>query len=146
MMKGTVQSNHIPVNNYELQVQGLPAILFTTISGLEQETEAVDLPDRTKASGGNVKQFEIAATSFEHHIAETAALEAWRQEGKDPVSPNYKKTATLIKRGIEGTVDSTRVLTGIWIMKRKDADLDLANEGEPAMIEWTFSVDDAETL
>jgi len=145
-MKGAVQQNHIPVNNYELKIQGQPVFLFTKISGLDQETESVDLPDRTVASGGNVKAFEITAESFEHHAVETDALEAWRQEGKDNVTRTYKKTGTLIKRAIDGTVQSSRILTGVWVKKRKDADLDLANEGEPAMIEWTLSVDDAQTL
>ena len=35
VMQGTVQPGHIPVNNYELIVVGLPPIVFSTISGLE---------------------------------------------------------------------------------------------------------------
>jgi len=146
VMKGSVQPNHIPVNNYELIVVGLPKILFTTIAGLEEETEQVDLPDRTKASGGNSTPVEFAATSFEHHTTELAALEFWRNEGLDPVSALYKKVGTLIKRGINGNVVTTRTLIGLWITKRKDADLDLANEGEPAMIEWTMSADKLESV
>lgn len=142
VMKGSVQPNHIPVNNYELIIVGLPKILFVTVSGLEEETESVDLPDRTKASGGNSTPVEFTATSFEHHIIELAALEAWRLEGKGNVSPLYKKVATLIKRGIDGKVVTTRTLIGLWNKKRKDADLDLANEGEPAMVEWTLSADE----
>lgn len=141
VMKGSVQPNHIPVNNYELIIAGIPKILLVTLAGLEDETEAVDLPDRTKASGGNAKPLEFAGTTFEHHTIELAALELWRLEAVDPVTPLYKKVGTLIKRGIEGNVVTTRTLTGLWIMKRKDADLDLANEGDPAMIEWTFSAD-----
>lgn len=145
-MKGSVEPNHIPVNNYELIVVGLPKILFTTISGLEEETESVDLPDRTSASGGNSKPVEFTATSFEHHTVELAALEAWRREALDPVSALYKKVGTLIKRGIEGNIVSTRTLIGLWVQKRKDADLDLANEGDPAMIEWTMKTDKLESV
>lgn len=142
VMKGSVQTNHIPVNNYELLVVGIPPILFTEISGLEQETESVDLPDRTQATGGNVKGVEFTAKMFEHHTVERAALELWRLEAVDPVTPTYKKVGTLIKRGIEGNVASTRSLVGLWIKKRTDSDLDLANEGDPAMIEYTFWADD----
>lgn len=142
VMKGSVQPNHIPVNNYELIVVGLPKILFTTLSGLEEETEAVDLPDRTKASGGNSTPAEFTGTTFEHHTVELAALELWRLEGKGNVSPLYKKVGTLVKRGIDGNVVTTRTVIGLWITKRKDADLDLANEGEPAMVEWSFSADE----
>lgn len=146
VLKGSVQPGHIPVNNYELIVIGLPAILFTQVSGLEQETQTVDLPDRTKASGGNEPAVEFTALSFEHHRVEVAGLEFWRREGQDPVSQNYKKIGTLIKKNIHGAISSTRTLIGLWIIKRKDPDLDLANEGEPAMIEWTFSADKVESI
>jgi hypothetical protein len=141
VMQGTVQPRHIPVNNYELLVNGLPPIVFSEISGFEDETEAVDLPDRTKASGGNKKPVEFTAMSFEHHASERAALEAWFKEGRDPVTPTYKKVGTLIKRNIGGVVATTNTLSGLWITKKKGPDLDMANEGEPAMIEWTFSAD-----
>jgi len=143
-MKGSVQTNHIPVNNFELIVVGLPPILFTEISGLEDETQAVDLPDRTKASGGNdTGAKEFTGMMFEHHTVERAALELWFKQGRDPVDPLYKKIGTLIKRNIAGEVASTQTMTGLWITKKKNPDLDMANEGEPAMIEWTFSADSA---
>ena len=146
VMKGTVLPNHIPVNNYELIVVGLPPIVFSQISGLEEETQSVDMPDRTKVSGGNTTPVEFTGMTFEHHTTELAALELWRLEGVDPVSPLYKKVGTLIKRSLDGAVASTRTLLGIWITKRKDADLDMANDGEPAMIEWTFSSDKVESI
>lgn len=146
VMKGAVQAGHIPVNNYELLIVGMPPILFTEISGLEQETEAVNLPDRTVASGGNEKPTEFTAQMFEHHTVELAALEIWRREGIDPVTPTYKKVGTLIKRNIHGEIKSTRTLIGLWIKKRSDSDLELSNEGEPAMVEWTFSTDKIESV
>ena len=146
VMKGSVQPGHIPLNNYELIIIGMPPILFTEVSGLEQETETTDLPDRTVASGGNVKATEFTAMSFEHHSIELAALELWRREGVDPVSPTYKKIGTLIKKNIHGEIASTRTITGVFIKKRTDPDMELANEGEPSLIEWTFSVDNVESI
>lgn len=145
-LQGTVQSGHIPVNNYELIIVGLPPIVFTKLSGFEVENEAVDLPDRTKASGGNRKPIEFTGMTFEHHTAERAALEFWFQEGKDPVSPTYKKVGTLIKRDIHGRVASTNSMLGLWITKKKTPDLDHANEGEPALVEWTFSADNVQPI
>ena len=145
-MKGSVQPNHIPVNNYELIVVGLPGILFTEISGLEDETESTQMPDRTVVSGGNVLPTEFTAMMFEHHTVERAALELWLKEGRDPVSPLYKKIGTLIKRTIGGQIGSTKTLTGLWVKKSSGADLELANEGEPAMIEWTFSTDSVQPV
>ena len=141
-MKGSVLPNHIPVNNYELIVVGLPKLFFTQISGLEQETQSVDMPDRTVVSGGNKTAVEFTGMIFEHHTVELAAMEVWRNQGVDPVDPAYKKIGTLIKRRIDGSVGTTRTLTGLWIKNRSDSDLDLANEGEPAMVEYTFSCDD----
>jgi len=141
VMKGTIQENHIPVNNYELIIPTLPTIVFTEISGLEEETQSVDMPDRTKVSGGNSTPVEFTAMSNEHHTTELAALETWRIQAIGNVNPTYKKVGTLIKRRIDGTVGTTRTLLGLWITKRKDADLDMNNEGESALVEWTFSVD-----
>ncbi len=141
VMKGTVQSAHIPINNYELIVVGLPPIVFTKITGLEVETEKTDLPDRTVASGGNEKPSEIVGTTMQHHTVELAALELWRKQGVDPVDPLYKKVGTLIQRDITGKIRLSRSLVGIWITKRKDADLDMEDEGKPATCDWTFSID-----
>lgn len=144
VMKGSVKPNHIPVNNFELIVIGLPPILFTEISGLEDETQTVDLPDRTKASGGNdTGAKEFTGSMFEHHTVERAAMELWFKQGRDPVDPLYKKAGTLIKRDISGAVASTTTLVGLWVTKKGTPDLDLANEGDPAMLEWTFSADSA---
>ena len=104
------------------------------------------MPDRTKVSGGNSTPVEFTAMSNEHHITELAALEAWRIEAIGNVNPTYKKVGTLIKRRIDGTVGTTRTLLGLWITKRKDADLDMNNEGESALIEWTFSADKIESI
>lgn len=141
VMRGSVQPGHIPVNNFELLVVGLPPIVFTTISGLEDETEAIALPDRTMASGGNSKPVEFTGTTFEHHTAERASLELWLRQGRDPVDPLYRKVGTLIKRDIHGNVASTTSMTGLWIKKKETSELDMSNEGEPAMITWTFSAD-----
>ena len=57
-LQGLVQADHVPVNNYQLTITGsgnFPAntvIFFVEVSGIELETQSVDLPDRTKASGG----------------------------------------------------------------------------------------------
>jgi len=143
VMKGSVQPNHAPKNNFELIVVGLPPILFTEVGGIENEIEFVDMPDRTQASGGNTKGSEFPVKLFEHHTVERAAMDLWFAEGKDPVNPTYKKVGTLIKRGIDGSVVSTQTLIGLCIKKRKTDDLDLANEGEPAMVEYTMWADDA---
>lgn len=141
VLKGAVQPNHIPVNNYELQVEGLGVtVLFTSIGGLEEELETATMPDRTVVSGGNVKATESDFVMFEHHAAELAAMRGWFAEAKRG-DPNHKKVGTLIKRAIDGSVATTRALSGMFPKKQAGSDLELDNEGEPAMVTWTMSID-----
>ncbi len=76
-----------------------------------------------------------------HHLLEQAALELWFKEGQDPVAPTYKKVGTLIMKSLSNQRLRTFSLVGIWCQKRATPELDMANEGEPAMIEYTFFVD-----
>lgn len=111
------------------------------ISGLELEIQAVDLPDRTKATGGQILPQEWTAKTMMHHDIERAALEAWMQEARDPVTTTYKKTGSLAHKNLSGVNNGVWQIGGIWISKRKLPDLEKANDGEPAMIEWTFNSD-----
>ena len=141
-MKNILLPDHIPVNNFELFVVGSPGpIKFVNVSGLEQELETVDLPDRTKASGGNLKAVEFTATHPKHHTVEDLFLEAWLAEGK-LVSSTYKKAGSLIVKSISGLVIRGYTLLNLFVSKRNTPDLDMANEGELFLTEWTFMADD----
>lgn len=140
-MKGTIRPNHIPVNKFQLLVLGLPPLTPIAISGIEEELEAVDLPDRTRASGGNTKPFEFTITIPMHHTIEQAAMERWYRDSRDPVLPNYKKTATLLCAPIGPGTPRTYQLVGLFPRMRKLPDLEMANEGEMASVEWTLSCD-----
>ncbi len=141
-MKGAIEPNHIPVNNYELLIIGLPSFTAVEISGLEDELQTVELPDRTVASGGNRGPSEFTMMLPMHHTAEQLAAEAWYQEAQDPVLPTYKKIGTLVLKAITGEVARVYALTGAFIKKRTTPDLELNNDGEQANVEWTVSVDD----
>jgi len=141
-LKGIIQPDHASLNQFELFVVGLPRIVFITVSGISEELQIVDMPDRTKASGGQTNPVEFTAQTMMHHLVERLALEAWYKEGQDPVTSTYKKVATLINKSIQGNVKATFTLPGCFIYQRNLPDYDKANEGEPAMIEWGFSADD----
>lgn len=141
-MKGVLQPDHIPLNKYELRIRDLPSITFITISGLEEELETTDLPDRTAASGGDTKPVEFTGTMPLHHLTEMQAMEEWFQDSQDPVAPNYKKTGTLVLTSITGLVRKTFLILGMFPCKRKTGDLEMANEGELHVVEWTFKGDD----
>jgi hypothetical protein len=141
-IKGAIDADHIPLNKYKLVVVGLPEITFTKVSGMEVELEAVDLPDRTRASGGQTKAVEFTATVPLHHVTEMAAMELWFTQSQDPVAPGYKKAATLQRTSVSGAIIAQRSLVGVFPTKRKDPDNEMANEGELAEVEWTLSVDE----
>ena len=140
-MKGSIKPNHIPVNKYQFLVVGLPPLTPTEISGMEETLQAVDLPDRTKASGGNTVPVEFTIMLPAHHKIEQAAMELWFRESQDSVSPTYKKPATLLMNPIGSGLPLVRQLLGVFPTKRKDPDLDMANDGELAKVEWTLSAD-----
>jgi hypothetical protein len=141
-IKGAIQPNHIPVNKYRFLVVGLPPLTPTKIDGIEEELEAVDLPDRTRASGGNTKPVEFSLMLPAHHAVEQAAMEAWFKSSQDPVLPGYKKAATLLITPINGGAPKPRTLVGVFPTKRKDPDLEMKNEGDMAEVQWTLSADD----
>lgn len=140
-MKGTIKSDHASTAKYALAIIGLPPLTVTKVGGLTEETTAVDLPDRTKASGGDTNPSELTVSIPGHHLVEQAAMELWFAEGKDPVSPTYKKAGALIIKTPGGKIARTFSLLGVWVMKRATPDLEMKGDGEEADIEWTLSVD-----
>ena len=145
-MKGEIASDHMPVNKYTFLVIGLIPITATEVSGIEDELETTELPDRTVASGGNRKATEFTVMVPLHHLPEQAALEVWFRESQDPVSPTYKKPVTLTHESLSGNKSRTFSLVGVFPKKRKMPDLEMMNEGEMAQTEWTFSADDVMPL
>lgn len=141
-MKGEILADHMPVNKYTLQVVGLIPITAVELSGIEDELETTELPDRTVASGGNRKATEFTMMVPAHHSAEQAALELWFRESQDPISPTYKKPCTLTLESISGNSTRGYTLSGVFPKGRNTPDLERANEGEMANIEWVMSVDD----
>jgi len=141
-VKGEILADHMPVNKYTLQVVGLIPITAVELSGIEDELETTELPDRTVASGGNRKATEFTMMVPAHHTAEQAALELWFRESQDPVSPTYKKPCTLTLESISGNATRGYTLSGVFPKGRNTPDLEKANEGEMASIEWVMSVDD----
>ena len=140
-LKGAIQPDHIPSNKYVLAVIGLIPFTFTQISGFPDETDVVDLPDRTKASGGQQKAFEFTAMIPAHHTAEVAALDVWLQEGRDPVTPTYKKPCTYTMQSGSGRILRQSSLLGVWLSGKKHPEMSMENEGEMAVFEYTFQVD-----
>lgn len=139
---GKINATHVPINKYKLSIATIADIIFTKVSGIEQEVPGTILPDRSRATGGEPQPFELVCELPLHHATSVAALEAWFTSCKDPVTADYKKTGTMEYYNISATVSQTYTLSGMWITKLKYPDTDMSNEeGEMAVVEVTFSVD-----
>ena len=137
-MKHVLLPDHMPVNKYELAVAGIPTITFTTVGALEEELDKIDLPDRTAASGGRAKPVEFDVKVPMHHVEEIAAMEAWYEEGQDPVSPGYQKTGALSNLSLSGLSRFMTTLYKLWVFKRATPELDMNNDGD--MAEKTYTM------
>ena len=141
-LKGLIDPDHIPVNKYELAVIGLTAnVVFTKISGMEIDVGVVELPDRTKASGGQLNTAQITVEVPMHHAPQIAAMELWFQEGQDPVVITYKKAATLTHFSGTGEISKNYSMLGVWCSKRKLPDLSFEDAGAMAVAEYTLEID-----
>lgn len=141
-LKGQINPDHIAKNRYEILFEGLPPLHPTTVSGLEEETDNVELPDQTRVTGGGSKPLDVTVAIPAHHTVEIAAMELWLREARGQVSPTYKKQGTLIMKSITGTNFRSYTLNGCWIMKRLTPDLEMSNDGEEVDIEYTVSIDE----
>ena len=142
-MKGAIQANHIPKNKARFTVAGITTqFTFTTISEINNETETVELPDRTVASGGQDKSVEFTATLPMHHDAEIGAMRAWRSQARDPVHPAYKKSGTLIMERIGGGLPRMFLLKGCFPNIDGIPGYEMANEGEMQVMTYTFKADE----
>lgn len=147
-MKGTIQEDHIPLNKFILSVSGIGVdLIFTTVSGIEEELDAVDMPDRTKATGGRTQAVEFTAMLPLHHEVEQAAMEEWfnqtHGDGREPnVDLAYKRTGTLRLPSISGAIQVSFTLDELFPTKRALPDFEMDNEGEMAQVEWTFVASD----
>lgn len=142
-IKGKIKPDHIPVNKYMLILETLPLIMtLTNIGAIEEDLDRVDLPDRTRASGGNTKAIETTIKQPMHHSAEVAQMEGWFEECQDPVSINYKKVGSLLGISLSGETIRSYALDGVFLTKRALPEWSMENEGDMAEIEWGLSIDD----
>ena len=140
-LKFVIQPDPVLINNFRLDIVGLPSITFTAVGALEQETDKVELPDRTTTSGGRDKPGEAEISVPAHHAVEIAAMNAWRQEAKDPISPLFKKVGTLTAWGGALTTQLVKTIMGAWLSKDGTPDFEMTDDGEMAVIKYTLCWD-----
>lgn len=144
-IKGVILPDYLPQNKATLIVPdlGVP-ITVLQISGLEDELDTAELPDRTNGSGGRKKQVEFDVTIPAHHAVEVAAMEAWFKLGQDPVQIIHKKICSIELESQSKLQRGTIALAGAFISKRALPDFDLDNDGEMTTITYTIKADHAD--
>lgn len=141
MLKGKIQPNHIPLNRYDLVIVGGPPLTVVTCSGIEEELEVVEMPDRTVASGGNTKPVEFTIGIPTHHAVEIAFMELWFADSIGQ-KPGHKKSGALIMKAVSDIAPGkTHTIMSALVSKRKLPDLEMANEGELSVTEYTIRAD-----
>ena len=141
-IKSVLLPDIVQVNKYQLLIVGMPPMTFTAISGIEEELDTVELPDRTVASGGRTKPVEFDVTQPAHHIIERLAMESWFSMCKDPVLPLHKRVATLLLFSQTNLMQVSYMLMGLFPSKRGLPDLEMENEGEMGTLVWTMKADE----
>ena len=142
MLKHVLLPDHVPVNKWKLKVLGLIPLTFVKQSGIEEAIKRVELPDGTASSGGRTDPFDFEVEIPMHHTLERVAMEGWYTEGKDPVSPTYKKTGTLTHFSNSRLTTVSYTIYQMWLFNRTLPDLDLENDGELATVKFNASGDD----
>lgn len=143
-MLGKMNTDHMSVNNYHIEVVGAFAFYAVTASGVEQEAVTIELPDRTVVAAGVKKATEFTISIPMHHQDEQLSMETWWKSCQDPVAPDYKKEIVIQHQAVGGETIRQYTLSGAFPTKRKLPDLDLSDDGELAVVEWTLSVDDVD--
>lgn len=139
-MKGRIDEDHIPINRFQMFVIGTIAPFFTAVSltGMEEELEVEELPDRTVSSMGRTGPVEFSMSIPMHHRQEQAAMELWFQESRDPILPTYKKPAVLSHTSISGANTVSYVFLDLFPFKRSLPSLEMGSDGEMAVVTWHF--------
>lgn len=143
-IKGIISPDHVQLNKFDLRVIGLPPLVITAISGIEEELDMSDLPDRTKATGGRVKPVEFDITIPAHEIQSQISMESWYGETQDPVTPTHKKIGTLILFTQSNFPLRSFTLVGMMPRGRNLPDFEMENDGEMADVVWPMSADQIE--
>ncbi len=145
--KGTIQQDHLPRNRFVLGVAGAPPLTAIAVTGLEQELETAELPDRTAVTGGNRGVFEIEVVMPAHHAVEQAFMESWWELAlQPPFVAAYKLPVTLTEFSSTGLQVVSYLLQGVFPKKWAHTDHEMDNEGEDHRITWTLSVDDKDKI
>jgi len=148
MEKGELSAGYIPNNKFLLSVAGLgvSSLVIIEVSGIEQELETVELPDKTVATSGRAGIVEFTIKVPAHESNSIASLNGWFMSCRGSVSTDYKKDGTLALQNTYGETVSSWSISGMFPMKRTLPEMNAAGAGDLSMSEWAFKADDVSKL
>ena len=149
-MKGTILADHYLKNRFTLTFTptggSSTTISPVAVTGWDEEIDTVDLPDRTRASGGVSQPVDITVRIPLHHEQDILVMDKWWDECHGAtVASTYKKSVILTHKKLSGATYA-HTWNGAFINKRTLPDLEMENEGEEVEVEYGFSVDDIEEV
>lgn len=149
-LKNTIAGSHIPDNLFKLTPVYPPfptGLTIIKISGIKEELENSDMPDRTWATGGQTKPISFTVEVPMHHAVEQIYWEDWYQAGQanQGVRDDYKRDCNLTNIPITGLTGSGFVrlwgISGVGIVSRELPDLDMNGEGKLTTIKYEMKAD-----
>ena len=148
MEKGSLSVGYIPNNKFTLSIPelGVGDLKIIEVSGIEQELETVELPDKTVATSGRAGIVEFTIKIPAHEDGAIAALDRWFMQCRGTVATDYKKDGTLALQNTYGDAVSSWAISGMFPMKRTLPEMNAAGAGDLSMSEWAFKADDVSKL
>jgi len=141
MLRNKLPGHPIIPARFVLSFETKEDITFTSISGLEQEIDAAESPDRTAHSTGIAKNVTLTVKCASHDDASISAMYEWYDECWGNVSEGYKKTGTLAFEDNRGIARKVYYLEGAWLKKFADDEAQMEESSKIHETEFSVSVD-----
>lgn len=133
-------------NEFAISFPATGPLTAVRVSAYTQEGDVVDLADRTRASGGRTKPFNLEIDIPTHLVEENARMDAWHKAFLAKL-PGYKNAGIMTYPTNwytgEGVSDT---LIGSMCTSKGRPEVNANSDGEMMVTTWTVSVDAAEEI
>lgn len=143
--KGTLEPGSAVSNLYELKLDGLIPIRFTSVGSISQSTKQAKLPDQTWVSTGQKEPIEIDVKWMVHHATERAAMNAWFRETEAGTLTSKKRGTLKLLNGSGGTICAFQIIGAScsgWTLP----DLAAGEDGSAVEMTSKLAIDDVQPL
>ena len=140
--KGAIDPNAAITAQFRLEIPGAPDLVFTRVGEMETQLVMAEMPDKTMQPTGQANPGEFEADLPMHHADQRAFLEAWLILTRTG-SPGHKLVGTMYYLRADGVTSVRSVLLdGLVLRGDKDPEMSAGEDGEMAVITYSFTYDD----